>query len=161
LLVGGVGSVLWLAPPGAAKLPIGTAGAPAPAGFTQQTAPLFARYCTRCHGGDKPKAGLALDPYPDDWAARKDRTAPGQARRAPRRGDTPPPEPPALPPPHAPRPLQPLGRSLGAGDGGRVTVRRLNRTEYNNTVRDLVGVSFRPADDFPADDVGYGFDNIG
>jgi hypothetical protein len=46
-------------------------------------------------------------------------------------------------------------------DPGRVTARRLNRIEYNNTVRDLLGVDFRPADDFPADDVGYGFDNIG
>src|SRR5712675_3547257 len=44
---------------------------------------------------------------------------------------------------------------------GRVTIRRLNRTEYNNTIRDLVGVDFKPAEDFPADDVGYGFDNIG
>ena len=40
-------------------------------------------------------------------------------------------------------------------------MRRLNRTEYNNTIRDLVGVDFKPADDFPSDDVGYGFDNIG
>ena len=46
-------------------------------------------------------------------------------------------------------------------DPGRVTVRRLNRAEYNNTVRDLVGVDLRMADDFPADDAGYGFDNIG
>jgi hypothetical protein len=44
---------------------------------------------------------------------------------------------------------------------GRVTARRLNRTEYNNTVRDLLGVTLRPADDFPEDDSGYGFDNIG
>ena len=44
---------------------------------------------------------------------------------------------------------------------GRVTVRRLNRAEYNNTIRDLVGVDFQPAADFPSDDVGYGFDNIG
>ena len=44
---------------------------------------------------------------------------------------------------------------------GRVTIRRLNRTEYNNTIRDLVGVDFKPAEDFPTDDVGYGFDNIG
>ena len=42
-----------------------------------------------------------------------------------------------------------------------MTIRRLNRTEYNNTIRDLVGVDFQPADDFPADDIGYGFDNIG
>ncbi len=46
-------------------------------------------------------------------------------------------------------------------DPGRVTIRRLNRLEYNNTIRDLVGVDFHPADDFPSDDVGYGFDNIG
>src|SRR6266478_6366711 len=46
-------------------------------------------------------------------------------------------------------------------DPGRVTIRRLNRAEYNNTIRDLVGVDFQPADDFPADDSGYGFDNIG
>ena len=46
-------------------------------------------------------------------------------------------------------------------DPGRVTARRLNRTEYNNTVRDLFGVDIRPADDFPQDDAGYGFDNIG
>ena len=45
-------------------------------------------------------------------------------------------------------------------DPGRVTARRLNRTEYNNTVRDLFGVDVRPADDFPQDDAGYGFDNI-
>ncbi|RLS43185.1 MAG: DUF1587 domain-containing protein, partial [Planctomycetota bacterium] len=44
---------------------------------------------------------------------------------------------------------------------GRVTVRRLNRSEYNNTVRDLFGVDFQPASSFPADDTGYGFDNIG
>ena len=46
-------------------------------------------------------------------------------------------------------------------DPGRVTIRRLNRNEYNNTIRDLVGLDFHPADDFPSDDVGYGFDNIG
>ena len=45
-------------------------------------------------------------------------------------------------------------------DPGRVTARRLNRTEYNNTMHDLLGVDLRPADDFPQDDAGYGFDNI-
>ncbi len=49
----------------------------------------------------------------------------------------------------------------GTIDPGRVTIHRLNRAEYNNTIRDLVGVDFQPADDFPSDDVGYGFDNIG
>jgi hypothetical protein len=44
---------------------------------------------------------------------------------------------------------------------GRVTARRLNRTEYNNTVRDFLGVDSNPAGAFPQDDSGYGFDNIG
>ncbi|MFN0103451.1 MAG: DUF1592 domain-containing protein [Bryobacteraceae bacterium] len=46
-------------------------------------------------------------------------------------------------------------------DPGRVTARRLNRTEYNNTIRDLLGVDIRPADDFPNDEAAFGFDNIG
>ena len=46
-------------------------------------------------------------------------------------------------------------------DPGRVTVRRLNRTEYRNTIRDLMGVEFDTDNEFPPDDTGYGFDNIG
>jgi hypothetical protein len=46
-------------------------------------------------------------------------------------------------------------------DPGRVTLRRLNRTEYDNTVRDLLGTTLRPGRDFPADDTGHGFDTIG
>jgi cytochrome c553 len=53
-----------------------------------------------------------------------------------------------------------LDRAEGPNPG-RVTARRLNRYEYNATVRDLLGVDFKPAADFPADDSGYGFDNIG
>jgi len=48
----------------------------------------------------------------------------------------------------------------GVRDPGRVTVHRLNRSEYNNTVRDLLGDTTGPARDFPSDDSGYGFDNI-
>jgi mono/diheme cytochrome c family protein len=46
-------------------------------------------------------------------------------------------------------------------DPGRVTARRLNRVEYTNTIRDLLAVDFRAEKDFPTDDSGYGFDNIG
>ncbi len=46
-------------------------------------------------------------------------------------------------------------------DPGRVTARRLNRTEYANTIRDLLGIGFNAQDEFPTDDSGYGFDNIG
>jgi hypothetical protein len=40
------------------------------------------------------------------------------------------------------------------------TARRLNRYEYNATIRDLLAIPFHPAADFPVDDSGYGFDNI-
>jgi hypothetical protein len=46
-------------------------------------------------------------------------------------------------------------------DPGRVTVRRLNRVEYRNTVRDLMGVDYNTDHEFPPDDTGFGFDNIG
>ncbi|MEM9825333.1 MAG: DUF1592 domain-containing protein, partial [Planctomycetota bacterium] len=46
-------------------------------------------------------------------------------------------------------------------NAGRVALRRLNRREYRNTIKDLTGVDFVAAEDFPGDDVGYGFDNIG
>ena len=66
------------------------------------------------------------------------------------------------------------GSSEGDGDGdgdgdepaadesdpGRVTVHRLNNTEYDNTIRDLLGTARRPALDFTPDDYSYGFDNI-
>jgi hypothetical protein len=48
-----------------------------------------------------------------------------------------------------------------AASTAHVTAHRLNRAEYNNTVRDLLGVALHPADEFPLDDAGYGFDNIG
>ncbi|MEL6345421.1 MAG: DUF1592 domain-containing protein [Myxococcota bacterium] len=44
-------------------------------------------------------------------------------------------------------------------DSGRVTARRLNRNEYNNTVRDLFSTALTPADDFPDDDFSGGWDN--
>jgi hypothetical protein len=49
---------------------------------------------------------------------------------------------------------QPVAFELGV-------MRRLNRAEYNNTVRDLLGTELRPADAFPADDLGSGFPTVG
>jgi len=45
-------------------------------------------------------------------------------------------------------------------DPGRVTARRLNKAEYTNTLRDLLGVDIQPAESFPNDEAAYGFDNI-
>lgn len=46
-------------------------------------------------------------------------------------------------------------------DPGRVTIRRMNRQEYRNTIADVVGVNFNTTDNFPPDDTGFGFDTIG
>jgi len=46
-------------------------------------------------------------------------------------------------------------------DPGRVTIRRLNRVEYRNTIRDLTGFDFKVEEELPPDDTGYGFDTIG
>ena len=42
-----------------------------------------------------------------------------------------------------------------------MTVRRLNRVEYRNTIHDLMGIDFNADAEFPPDDTGYGFDDIG
>jgi hypothetical protein len=136
--------------------------------FNAKVAPFVAKYCADCHTGDEAEAGIKLTEYKDAAAflkARKMWRLAGQKIAA---GEMPPPD-------HDTRPKgedahaiaewidSELTKSLLAGpiDPGRVTIRRLNRAEYNNTIRDLVGVDFRPAADFPQDDVGYGFDNIG
>lgn len=46
-------------------------------------------------------------------------------------------------------------------DPGAVTMRRLSRTEYDRTVRDVFGIEAKVSDRFPADDTGHGFDNLG
>ena len=54
-----------------------------------------------------------------------------------------------------------LGVDPARPDPGRVVLRRLNRVEYANTVRDLTGLEVNLIDTLPADDTGYGFDTIG
>ena len=58
-----------------------------------------------------------------------------------------------------PAPDEPAVEPLAA-EVPTVTVRRLNRVEYDNTVRDLLGTSLSPARDFPTDTHALGFDNI-
>ncbi len=142
--------------------------APAPApSFAKDIAPLVEKYCLRCHGETKPKGGIVLSRTKTDADIVTQRALWEKVGDNLRSGD--------MPPAGAKRPtaaeLDTLNRWLdavvykldcdGPRDPGRVTLRRLNRVEYQNTIRDLVGVDYSPARDFPADDVGYGFDNIG
>ena len=144
-----------------------SASAPPDASFATHVAPLLNKYCSKCHGGDKPKGNLALDKFKTEAQFLSNPSVPDRVAQFVRGKE--------MPPGNRPQPskeevaqlLQWIDKNLGGAackgksDPGSVTLRRLNRNEYNNTIRDLVGVHFQPADDFPADDVGYGFDNIG
>jgi mono/diheme cytochrome c family protein len=135
--------------------------------FDKDIQPLLKTYCIGCHGGERPRGRVGLDKYKDDQSLAKNHELGERLLKALRAGD--------MPPKTKPKPttqeMELLKRWLEdkilkvdcglVQDPGRVTIRRLNRNEYNNTIRDLLGVHFQPADDFPADDIGYGFDNIG
>ena len=129
--------------------------------------PFFARYCFSCHGEEKQKADLNLEAFSNDVAMYKQRDHWELVRDLIAEREMPPEE--KLQPSEEER-LQVvdfINSELARFDcddiqqPGRVTLRRLNRAEYNNTIRDLMGVDFEPAADFPLDEVGYGFDNIG
>ena len=122
-------------------------------------------YCIMCHGGDEPEAELSLE-IDDTYSVVEHRDIWSNVLEMVRLNEMPPEDQPQPPAKEAEQFLQWVETELARFDcaefarPGRVTIRRLNRAEYNNTVRDLVGIDFQPADTFPADDVGHGFDNI-
>ncbi|MCC6418926.1 MAG: DUF1592 domain-containing protein [Gemmataceae bacterium] len=135
--------------------------------FARDIAPVLAKYCTNCHGGKKPRGDLSLEHLKTAADALKDPRLWDKVAQNLRSGDMPPAGKPKPSAAETERILKWIETETAVvdctkvRDPGRVTIRRLNRTEYKNTIRDLVGLDFKPADDFPADDVGYGFDNIG
>lgn len=134
--------------------------------FDTDIRPFLEQHCVACHNDDTKMAGVALA-FDTEAAAVEHPYIWQDVKRMIARG--------TMPPSGLPRPdagavetvmswVDVKLREAAANakpDPGRVTARRLNRTEYNNTVRDLFGIDFQPADEFPVDDSGYGFDNIG
>ena len=136
-----------------------------PALYVREVQSLFATYCFDCHG-DRKRAGLDLRQYAEAESVRTHRRVFEAVLQNLEQGLMPPANKPQPPPADRARAIAWLRHELfwvdcSRPDPGRVTLRRLNRTEYNYTLRDLTGVDLRPADDFPMDDIGYGFDNIG
>jgi hypothetical protein len=135
-------------------------------GFDSLVRPFVAENCVPCHGYKKQKNGLNLESFESAASLTDEHERWAEVVKKLRGREMPPEEEPQ-PPEHKRQAVagwlaKELDRidKLTPPDPGRVTARRLNRTEYNNTVRDLLGVDIRPADDFPQDDAGYGFDNI-
>jgi len=133
--------------------------------FPQGGVAFVEKHCVSCHGKDKQKAGLALHAVRDDLALLRARKQWREVVKMVEGGDMPPddkPQPTAAERAAFVASVQAVFSAANSAkpDPGRTTVRRLNRTEYNNTIRDLLRVDFSPAGDFPNDEVGFGFDNI-
>ncbi len=143
-------------------------GAPQPAGSNvADTAPaMLDAYCSRCHNDIDRIADLSIDDlrgadllngdHADAWEKILRRTSLGE-----------------MPPRDKPQPdpvtraafVRWLQSSLDAyaaahPDPGRATIRRLNRVEYANAVRDLLALKIDVSRELPQDNSGYGFDNI-
>ena len=124
--------------------------------YEADVAPTIERDCLACHGPSTKRGGISLErPDVETWARVADALRAG-----------------TMPPTGRPRPssaeiavlvewLDAEVFGCSSPDPGRVTMRRLNRAEYDHTIRDLIGLDLHLADAFPADDVGYGFDKIG
>ena len=129
--------------------------------------PFLDTYCADCHGPDYAEADIDFASFKDDASVREDREKWERILAIVQVG--------AMPPAEMDQPAAEeraaavawMDRALHevncdvVNDPGRVTVRRLNRAEYDNTVRDLLGIDVTLSDDFPSDDVGNGFDNQG
>jgi hypothetical protein len=152
--------VLWVF----SALPLAAASPP---GFDSAIRPFLKRNCVGCHNAKAKVADLALDQAQSMEDVLRNRDRWERVNEKIRSGEMPP-KPMKRPPlEDAKRVVAALDAAFDAADrkagpdAGRVTARRLNRVEYNNTIRDLLAVDFQPANDFPVDDSGYGFDNIG
>jgi Protein of unknown function (DUF1592)/Protein of unknown function (DUF1588)/Protein of unknown function (DUF1587)/Protein of unknown function (DUF1585)/Protein of unknown function (DUF1595)/Planctomycete cytochrome C len=144
--------------------------------FKQTIRPFLAANCTACHGAKLQLGELNLErlasaeslvEHRDTWQLVLDQLETGEMppRTMPKS---------AISIGEVPKPSgadrQAIMRAIKAEfaraeskikpSAGRVSARRLNRAEYNNTIQDLLGVKMWPASDFPQDDAAYGFDNV-
>ena len=135
--------------------------------YQSTVAHFLAKHCLMCHSTKAKAANLDLERLQDGKAALAERDVWERVAQRVKSGQMPPPGPAKPTPESAQAVVEWAQKHIESVDRarktqpGRVTARRLNRSEYNNTIRDLFGITFRPADDFPLDDSGHGFDNIG
>lgn len=134
--------------------------------WEKEVLPLVETYCHDCHGDGVKKGELAIDRFGSISEMQQNREVWQRIRDHIRHR--------LMPPPDEDQPDDTARDKLLAWiddavfpvdpanpDPGRVTLRRLNRIEYQNTLRDLLGVKAEVMELIPPDDSGYGFDNIG
>ena len=133
--------------------------------FEKDILPILETHCFECHGDGEDKGKIKFDGFESTQALMDQSELWVHALKNLRSGLMPPPKKDRLSQEEFAR----LERWIKSGplkldprnpNPGRVTLRRLNRVEYRNTIRDLTGVDFRTEEEFPEDDTGYGFDTI-
>ena len=132
--------------------------------FRKEAQPILVSYCYDCHGDGMAKGNVAFDELKTDDALLNHDLWLKVLKNV--RANIMPPVKKSRPTAQERKRLEHWIKTSAFGidpqnpDPGRVTVRRLNRVEYRNTIRDLMGVDFKVELEFPPDDTGHGFDNI-
>lgn len=146
--------------------PVSADYSPDSATFDNEITPFLRTHCLKCHGPDAQESLFRVDEHlPNDFLSHAGTSRWHEVLNMLNTGAMPP-EGDTLPDPaQSVRVIewieQELVRGERASNKGRVVIRRLNREEYNNTIRDLTGIDYRPGDDFPEDPPAGGFDNNG
>jgi len=134
--------------------------------FRKNIEPILVEKCYDCHGNGMEEGSVAFDGFASQEELVENPQLWWRALRMVRAGMMPPVEMTPLTAEEKQTLETWIKRSAFHGDPnnpdpGHVTLRRLNRNEYRNTIRDLIGVEYDTQNDFPQDDSGHGFDNIG
>jgi cytochrome c553 len=138
-----------------------------PWSFDRRIEPLLSRYCYPCHNGEKTKGDVNLRRDENPKLIADHRKTWMTALKEVREGEMPP-EKAKQQPTAAERALigDFIDRTLNTldcsetVDPGRPAARRLNRVEYDNTIRALFGLDLSPGQQFSPDGSSYGFDTI-
>jgi hypothetical protein len=126
---------------------------------------LLAQHCQGCHAGEKPKGKFRLERLTQDFSDRANRERWLAVSEKVNSGAMPPKGKPRLPEKDVAALTDWVRKRVEAAEGarivtqGRVPIRRLNRAEYENTVRDLLGVDIDLKEVLPSDTPVNGFDN--
>lgn len=134
--------------------------------FKSSVSGLIKKYCVECHGNDEQKGDVRLDTIDADIVNGKSVSLWKDVLHRIETGE--------MPPEGEPQPTDDERDSLATwiraelrknitaqlGVPGRVVVRRLSRTEYRNTMRDLLGLNYDVGRDLPPDTTYHGFDHV-
>lgn len=135
--------------------------------FSRAVAPMLTGTCAQCHNERTASGGLNVATLAGNNSVAQHRAEWDKILRRVQAGE--------MPPSSIPKPSEEVLRTFTTAiqtaveradaatpaDPGRVVTHRLNRNEYSNTIRDLLGIDFRAEKYFPTDDSGDGFDNLG